>query len=96
VGFDFHKALWGTCGDDNIVVSKTTRIDPCLKLIQGCPLMIITNTEKKRDLVQGMTASYVGVQWKDGKCPHVEDYHGYKVNCGHVTDIECIILKASH
>jgi len=32
-------------------------------------------------------------RWKDGKCPHVEDYHGYKVNCGHVTDIECIILK---
>jgi len=64
-----------------------------LKLIQGCPLMITTNTEKKRDLVKGMTASYVGVRWKDGKCPHVEDYHGYKVNCGHVTDIECIILK---
>jgi len=93
VGPDFHKVLWGTCGDDNIVVSQTTRIDPCLKLIQGCPLMITTNTEKKRDLVKGMTASYVGVRWKDGKCPHVEDYHGYKVNCGHVTDIECIILK---
>ncbi|MFN9654790.1 MAG: AAA family ATPase, partial [Dolichospermum sp.] len=93
VGPEFHKVLWSICGDDDVMVGKTTRIDPCLKLIIGSPLMLITNTEKKRKLVKGMTGNYAGIKWKPGREAHVENYHGYKVNCCHVTDIDCIVLK---
>jgi hypothetical protein len=93
VGPDFHKLLWGISGDDNLVVGTTCRVDPCLKLISGCPVMIISNTEKKRKIVKGMTGSYVGVKWKTGCGPHIENYHGFKVKCAYITDLECIALK---
>jgi hypothetical protein len=95
VGPEFHKLLWALCGDDNLSIGKQTKVDPCLKLITGCPLMINSNTERKRKIVKGLTGHYIGVRWKRGCQPHIENYHGYKVNAAHVTDIDCLIFKSS-
>jgi hypothetical protein len=36
--------IYNKCGDDKTV----TRVDPCLKLYVGCPIMVTTNDQKKR------------------------------------------------
>jgi hypothetical protein len=93
VGSNFHKLLWATCGDDNLTISTTVKVDPCLKLIQGCNVMINQNIDKKLNIVKGATGNYVGVRWKQGHMPHIEDYHGYKVSCAYVYDIECLVIR---
>ncbi len=93
VGQEFHKLLWGMCGDDNITVQGNTKIDPCLKLIQGSPHMINSNAEKARKLCNGTTGNFVGVKWKQGCSPQIENYHGYKVLAANIADLECLIIK---
>ena len=93
VGPEFHKLLWGMCGDNNISVKGNTKIDPCLKLIKGSPLMINSNTEKARKLCKGTMGNYVGVRWKEGCTPQIENYNGYKVFAANIYDLECLIMK---
>ncbi len=92
VGPDFHKLLWGMCGDNNIS-EDNTKIDPCLKLIRGSPLMINSNTEKARKLCKGTTGNFVGVRWKEGCTPQIENYNGYKVFAANISDLDCLIMK---
>jgi hypothetical protein len=96
VGPDFHKLLWGMCGDNNISVNGNTKIDPCLKLIRGSPLMINSNTEKARKLCKGTTGNFVGVSWKEGCSPQVENYNGYKVFAANINDLDCLIMKLNN
>jgi hypothetical protein len=96
VGPDFHKLLWGMCGDNNISVNGNTKIDPCLKLIRGSPLMINSNTEKARKLCKGTTGYFVGVRWKEGCIPHIENYNGHKVFAANISDLECLVMKLDY
>jgi hypothetical protein len=96
VGPELHKVVWSSCGDNNVSVDTKAKIDPCLCLVKGYPLMISTNTEKKRKLVKGMMGNYIGVKWKQGCEPHIEDYHGHKVYSALVTDLESITMKLSN
>jgi len=93
MGPEFHKFMWSMCGDDNLDAGSNTKVDPCLKLIHGSPLMINSNTEKDRNLVKGTLGNFVNVRWKDGHQPHVENYHGFKVLAANIADIECIIMR---
>jgi hypothetical protein len=46
----YHKLVHGHCGDDNIQCGNgqnIIRVDPCLKLFVGCPLMVSVNDFKK-------------------------------------------------
>jgi len=81
------------CGDNNVSVKGNSKIDPCLKLIKGSPLMINSNTEKAKRLCKGTTGNFVGVKWKQGCHPHIEDFHGYKVLAANITDLESLIMK---
>ena len=96
VGPDFHKLIWSICGDNNVDAKNNIKIDPCLKLIKGCPLMINSNVDREKNLVKGTLGNFVGVRWKPGCTHHVEDYHGFKVMAAHVSDLECIFLKLEH
>jgi len=93
VGPEFHKLLWALCGDDNLTVGNSCKVDPCLKLIKGIPLMVNTNTGKENRIVKGIIGDFVGVIWKHQCNAHVEDYLGYKVQCAYVSDIEFIVLR---
>ncbi|MFO0446272.1 MAG: AAA family ATPase, partial [bacterium] len=93
VGPEFHKLLWALCGDDNLTVGNSCKVDPCLKLIEGIPLMVNTNTGKENRIVKGIIGNFVGVIWKHQCNAHVENYHGYKVNCAYISDIEYIVLR---
>jgi hypothetical protein len=64
-----------------------------LKIIQGCTLMVTQNIDKKQNILKSDMGHYIGVRWKPSHKPHMEDYHGYKVNCAYMNDIECLILK---
>ncbi len=46
----YHKMIQSKCGDDNVQSGNgqnIIRVDPCLKLFHGCPIMISTNDHKK-------------------------------------------------
>jgi hypothetical protein len=93
VGPEFHKIMWSLCGDDNLTVGKSCKVDPCLKLLEGYPLMVNTNTGKENNIVKGIMGNFIGVIWKPNCYPHVEDFHGYKVHCAYVSDVEYLILR---
>jgi hypothetical protein len=92
VGPDFHKFLWSMCGDDNVDATNNTKIDPCLKLIKGSPLMMNSNAQKGKSVVKGTLSNFIGVRWKAGCSPHIEDYNGYKVYAANITDLECLVM----
>jgi hypothetical protein len=93
VGEDFHKLVWAALGDDNITSGTAVKVDPCLKLIKGCAIMVNQNIDRKQGIVKGAMGNFAGVKWKTGKTPHIEDYHGYKVYCAEPDDIEYMVIK---
>lgn len=94
VGCEFHQMLWAVGEDHNVIGFKNIKVDPCLKLFYGCPLVISCNTgEGKNILFKGTTVNFAGVQWKEGFCPKVENYKGYKVMTGTAGDIESVMVQ---
>ena len=89
----FHKVIHGKCGDDDVQCSNgqnIQRVDPCLKLFVGCPIMVSVNDFKKQGIVKGTTGKFRGVIMKNGKAPTVELWNGYKVNTVDAADVEMI------
>jgi hypothetical protein len=84
--------IWSLCGDDNVDAKNNIKIDPCLKLIKGCPVMINSNVEKERNLVKGTLGNFVGVRLKTGCSLHIEDYNGFKVLAAHISDLDSLYL----
>ena len=41
------------------------RVDPCLKLFVGCPIMVSVNDFKKSGVVKGTTGKFKGVVLKE-------------------------------
>jgi hypothetical protein len=78
------------CGDDNVGAKNNIKLDQCLKLIKGCPLMINSNAGKERNLVKGTLGNFVGVQLKTGCLLHIEDYNGFKVLAAQTSDLDCL------
>ncbi len=82
------------CGDDNVQSGNgqnIIRVDPCLKLFFGCPLMVSTNDHKHIGVVKGTTAKFRGVQLKENKNMKMEIWNGYKVYTVDAKDVEYII-----
>jgi hypothetical protein len=67
------------------------RVDPCLKLFYGCPIMVSTNEHKHIGVVKGTTAKFRGVQLKENKNVEMEIWNGYKVFTVDAKDVEYII-----
>jgi len=66
----YHKLVQSKCGDDNIQYrngQNIIRVDPCLKLFKGCPIMVSTNDNKNLGAVKGTTAKFMGVKLKKEK-----------------------------
>jgi hypothetical protein len=54
--------------------------------------MINSNTEKVRNFAKGQR-NFVGVRWKEGCTPQIENYNGYKVFAANISDLDCLIMK---
>jgi hypothetical protein len=66
----YHNLVHGHCGDDNIQCGNgqnIVRVDPCLKLFVGCPLMASVNDFKKEGVVKGTTGKCNGIVLKEFK-----------------------------
>jgi hypothetical protein len=66
----YHKLVHGQCGDDNVQsgsVQNIIRVDPCLKLFVGCPIMVSVYDFKKNGVVKGTTGKFKGIGLKENK-----------------------------
>lgn len=94
VGCEFHQLLWAVGDDHNVIGLQNIKVDPCLKLFYGCPLVISCNTGEGRNILfKGTTVNFAGVKWKEGFCPKVENYKGYKVITGSAGDVESLMVQ---
>jgi hypothetical protein len=94
VGCEFHQMLWAVADDHNVIGFKNIKVDPCLKLFYGCPLVISCNTGEGRNILfKGTTVNFVGVHWKEGFHPQVENYKGYKVMTGTAGDVASVMVQ---
>ena len=94
LGTEFHQMLWSICCDHNVIGSTQVKVDPCLKLFFGCPLLITCNTLQKRKLItKGTSVNYAGIKWKAGFSPETENYCGFKVLSGSVHNIESLYVQ---
>jgi hypothetical protein len=94
VGCEFHQMLWAVADDHNVIGFKNIKVDPCLKLFYGCPLVISCNTGEGRNILfKGTTVNFVGVHWKEGFHPQLENYKGYKVMTGTAGDVASVMVQ---
>ena len=63
-----HNYIINTCGVDNIHTIEHKKIDPCLKLFKGCPLMINNNKQLEvNGCGNGLLCRLPAVKLKFGK-----------------------------
>ena len=90
----FHRLIYNNCGDDNIVMAGGSgRVDPCLKLSYGCPLMVSEFKDVERGIVKGVTGRFVGVVLKSGCSFEVEIWGGFRINTIRSDEVEYIICE---
>jgi len=66
----YHKLVQSQCGDDNVQSGNgqnIIRVNPCLKLFVGCPIMVSVNDFKKNGVVKETTRKFKGVVLKENK-----------------------------
>jgi hypothetical protein len=63
--------FYRTCSENdcNTKASKKGRVDPVLKLYQGCPMMLTTNTDVLNGQANGSRVRFVSIQIIPGKTP---------------------------
>ena len=71
------------------------RVDPCLKLFVGCPIMVSVNDFKKNGIVKGTNGKFKGVVLKENKERKVEIWNGYKVYTVEASDVDQIVCEHS-
>ena len=90
----FHRLIYNTCGDDNIVTSNGSgRVDPCLKLTYGSPIMVSDYKDIEKGIVKGVTGVFVGLVLKEGFAMIEEIWSGYKINTIRSDAVEYIICE---
>jgi hypothetical protein len=94
----YHKLVQSRCGDDKVQCGNGTnviRIDPCLKLFIGCPIMVNSNDFKNLGAVKGTTAKFMGLKLKSDCEMNVELWNGYKVYTVQANEVEYILCEHS-
>jgi hypothetical protein len=94
----YHKMVSNKCGDDNVQCGNgqsIIRVDPCLKLYVGCPIMVSTNDHKKNKVVKGTTGKFKGIKLKENKSVKEEIWNGFKVFTVEAADVDYIVCEHS-
>ncbi len=88
--------IYNKCGDDKVLFGgkqSVTRVDPCLKLYVGCPIMVSTNDQKKSKIVKGTTGIFKGVVLKADKSLKEELWNDYRVYTIESNDVDYIVCE---
>ena len=88
--------MYRKCGDSLCTGTKVhTRVDPCLKLYKGCPIMFTLNSdvEDSNTYCKGMTGKFEGVILKEGKSVKNETFSGISLSSVFVHDLEAILVQ---
>ena len=92
----YHKMIYNKCGDDKVTFGgkqSVSRVDPCLKLYVGCPIMVSTNDQKKSKIVKGTTGIFKGVVLKADKSLKEELWNDYRVYTIESNDVDYIVCE---
>jgi hypothetical protein len=90
----FHRLVYNSCGDDNIVASGNNgRVDPCLKLTVGCSIRVSEYKDPKQKVVKGVTGKFYGLALKAGHQLREEIWSGYKVNVIDADEVDYIVCE---
>jgi hypothetical protein len=90
----FHRLIYNNCGDDNVTMSGGNgRVDPCLKLYYGSPIMVSKFKDIKVGVVKGVKGKFVGLGLKKDCQLKEEIWGGYKVKTIRTDEVEHIICK---
>jgi len=90
----FHNGVFNECGDADIKASGTEKVDPCLKLYAGCPIMVsISDFKSTHGVVKGSIGKFSSVVFREGCEPKEEIWSGYKVLTANASDIDYIICE---
>jgi hypothetical protein len=91
----YHK-VQSKCGNDNVQCGNGQNIiwaDPCLKLFNGCPIMVSTNDHTNLGTVKDTTAKFKGVVLKQDKSRKIELWNGYKVYTVEAYDVQFLLCE---
>jgi hypothetical protein len=92
----YHKMVQSKCGDDNMQCGNgqnIIRVDACLNLFKGGPIMVSTNDNKNLGAVKGTMAKSMGVKLKKDKSMKMEVWNGYKEYTVEASDVEFILCE---
>jgi hypothetical protein len=90
----FHRLIYNNCGDDNVTMSGGNgRVDPCLKLYYGSPIMVSDFKDIKVGVVKGVKGKFVGLVLKKDCQLKEEIWGGYKVKTIRADEVEHIICE---
>jgi len=91
---NFHRLVYNSCGDDNVIMSGGNgRVDPCLKLSVGCNIMVSEYKDVDKQIVKGVRGKFVGLELKPGVSLTEEIWSGYKVYTVDSVDVHRIICE---
>jgi hypothetical protein len=90
----FHRLIYNNCGDDNVIMAGGSgRVDPCLKLNYGSPIMVSEFKDVKMGVVKGVTGKFVGLVLKKDCRLQEEIWGGYKINTIRADEVDHIICE---
>ncbi len=92
----YHKMIFNKRGDDKATFrgkQSVTRVDPCLKLYVGCPIMVSANDHNKGKIVKGTTRIFKDVALKADKSLKEELWSDHKVYAIEANDVDYIVCE---
>ena len=97
VPFRRHKLFWEQCGENDVDMDRRGRMDPVLKLYQGCRIMLPTNSNVDAGLANGTQARIQKVVLKTGeKASYIHLDNNIPVQAVFASQVDHVILKHSN
>jgi hypothetical protein len=91
----FHSGVFNGCGDADVEApAGNEKVDPCLKLYKGCPIMVsVSDYKDTQGVVKGSTGKFAGLIFHEGCQPVEEIWDGHKVLTINVDEVEYVICE---
>jgi len=86
------KHFWLNCSEDSLKqVDMNPRVDPVLKLYEGCPVMVSMNIDVRNGMANGTRALVKGVALRAGETPSMVNYSGCLIPAVLASQVEYVL-----